>query len=55
MKKYIVAVKYFNDDKQIYENEIFQFSNLEDRTRFINDTKTIAEDYIISEIEENKD
>ena len=50
--KYIVAVKYKNCLTLNHENEIFEFKNKLDRDLFINDNKPVAEDILISEIED---
>ena len=56
--KYIVAVKY-QDIKQhsgdlAYETEIFEFNSKENRSKFINKIKHIAQDIALSQVEEIK-
>ena len=53
--KYIVAVKYrVSEDEEdlFFETEIFEFKSKEDRSKFINDIKHIAQDIALSQIEE---
>ena len=50
--KYIVAVKYQDSEDLDYKTEIFEFNSKENRSKFINEIKHIAQDIALSQIEE---
>jgi len=55
--KYIVALKYkINEDSEelLYETKLFEFNNKKDRSDFINDTKHLVEDILLSQIGEEE-
>jgi len=52
--KYIVAVKYQDSEDLDYKTEIFEFNSKENRNEFIGDIKHLADDILLSQIEEGE-
>ena len=52
--KYIVAVKYQDSEDLDYKTEIFEFNSKENRNEFIGDIKHLADDILLSQIEESE-
>ena len=53
--KYIVAVKYrVSEDAEdlLFQTELFEFDSKEDRSEFIKEIKHLADDILLSQIEE---
>ena len=53
--KYIVAVKYRiseNAEDLLYKTELFEFNSKEDRSEFINEIRHLADDILLSQVEE---
>ena len=54
LMKYIVAVKYQDSEDLDYKTEIFEFNSKENRNEFIGDIKHLADDILLSQIEESE-
>ena len=53
--KYIVAVKYKvseGSEDLLYKTELFEFNSKKDRSEFMKDTRHLAHDIALSQIEE---
>ena len=54
--KYIVAIKYqVSEDSEdlLYKTELFEFNNEKNRNEFIKDTRHIAKDIALAQMEED--
>ena len=53
--KYIVAVKYkVSEDAEdlLFNTELFEFNSKKDRSEFINEIRHLADDILLSQVEE---
>ena len=53
--KYIVAVKYrVSEDEEdlLFQTELFEFNSKKDRSEFIEEIKHLADDILLSQVEE---
>ena len=54
LMKYIVAIKYLDDEDLHYKSELFEFNSKKGRNEFIKDVKHISQDIALSQIEEDE-
>ena len=52
--KYIVAIKYLDDEDLHYKSELFEFNSKKGRNEFIKGVKHISQDIALSQIEEDE-